>query len=404
MIETPDGEAKVATLRADTSGCEDVIHLNNAGSALPPKPVMDRVVRHLRREELVGGYEAANEAEQELANVYRDIAGLVNVEPDEIALMESATRAWLALFTALPFQTGDRILTAIPEYSSNIIAMRSVAEARGARVEVVPSTPTGEVCVRSLRQTLDDDVRLVAVTHAPTNGGLLQPLREIGAVVRESPAVFLVDACQSVGQVPLDMPAIGADAMAATGRKYLRGPRGTGFLAVRRALLEQLTPVHLDLHSATATETGFHLRDDARRFELWERNTAGILGLGAAARYFHEVGHDWAHQAISELAERLRSDLAGLPGITVTDLGADRSGIVSFRSDRVAAQDLLEQLREAHINASVSRAPSTPWDMRDRQLDEIVRTSVHYYNTPAELRRLCEAVEAAQARSPVAEN
>lgn len=389
------GADVVAALRADTAGCANVIHFNNAGSSLPPKPVVERVVRHLRSEEAIGGYEAASAAAEELDAVYGDVAALVGAETGEIAVVDSATRAWLAVFTALPLSSGDRILTTVPEYSSNIIAMRSAAESRGVRVEVVPSTECGEICTDSLREMLDDDVRVVAVTHAPTNGGLVQPLAEIGRIVADSRAVFLVDACQSVGQVPIDIHAVGVDALAVTGRKYLRAPRGTGFLAVRRGLLEQLTPVHLDLHSATAEGTGFRLRDDARRFELWERDVAGVLGLAEAARYYRRVGVGAVHRRVTALAEHLRGELTGIAGTEVTDLGTERSGIVAFRTERAAAPDLQARLREAGINTTVSRAPSTPWDMHDRGLDEMVRASVHYYNTRAELDRLCEVVAAA---------
>jgi selenocysteine lyase/cysteine desulfurase len=387
--------AVVDRLRQETAGCENVIHLNNAGSSLPPRTVVERTVRHLRAEESVGGYEAAEAVREELEAGYRTFAHVMGAEPGEIAVTDSATRSWLAVFTALPLRQGDRILTAAPEYSSNIIAMRAMAEARGVRVEVVASVPSGEIDLDALRETLDDDVRLVAITHAPTNGGLLQPVGEIGALVAESPAVYLVDACQSIGQVPLDMAAIGADAVTVTGRKYLRAPRGTGVLAVRRGLLERLTPVHLDLYGAQVAGETYRLRDDARRFEMFERNVAAVLGMGEAARYYLEVGQEWARGYIRALAEYLRFELGRVTGVTVTDLGSRRSGIVSFRSNRVAARPLAATLRERGINVSVSQAPSTPWDMGERGLDELVRASVHYYNTPEEVARLCDEVEKA---------
>ncbi|GAB2747265.1 aminotransferase class V-fold PLP-dependent enzyme [Salinifilum aidingensis] len=397
MLDAPETREKVAALRADTAGCEAVTHFNNAGSALPPKPVVDRVVQHLRSEEAIGGYEAAEQVDEELDGAYRELAALVNAEPDEIAITDSATRSWLAVFTAVPFRSGDRVLTTTPEYSSNIIAMRAAAESRGVRVETVPSAPEGQLSTDALRRALDDDVRVVAVTHAPTNGGLLQPLAEIGELVRDSPAVFLVDACQSIGQVPIDVPAVGADAVAVTGRKYLRGPRGTGFLAVRRHLLPELTPQHLDLHSAALDDGGFRLREDARRFELWERNVAGVLGLGTAARYYRDTGVAWVHRYVTGLAERLRGLLAELPGVRVADIGAERSGIVTFRHERMPAPDLVGKLREEGFNLTVSRAPSTPWDMGERGLDALVRASVHGYNTTAEIERLCRSVRSIAA-------
>ncbi|WP_019810896.1 aminotransferase class V-fold PLP-dependent enzyme [Saccharomonospora halophila] len=394
MIHPPETPEAVTALRADTAGCESVVHFNNAGSSLPPKRVVDRMVRHLRTEERIGGYEAADEVSAELDDVRGTLGALVGAGPDEIAVTDSASRSWLSVFTAVGWAEGDRILTGAAEYSSNIIAMLDLAHRRGVRVEVVPSTPEGELDVDALAATLDDDVRMVAVTHAPTNGGLLQPVERIGAVVADSPAFYLVDACQSVGQVPIDLRTLGADALSATGRKYLRAPRGTGFLAVRRGVLDTLHPAHLDLTSARIEDGSVRPRDDARRFELFEHNVAAVLGLGEAARYYRAVGPEWAHDRITALAEHLRVELGRIPGITVTDLGRHRSGIVSFSSERVPAPELVSRLRERGVHVSVSRAPSTPWDMADRRLDELVRASVHYYNTSDEIARLCRELAA----------
>jgi cysteine desulfurase/selenocysteine lyase len=383
---------KVARLRADTPACEDVVHFDNAGSALPPRPVVERVVRHLRREEEVGGYRAAEEVEEELADGYAALARLVGADPAEIAITDSATRSWVSVFTAVSWREGDRVLTAAPEYSSNLIAMLAMAESRGVRVDRVPSTVDGDVDVDALSAMLDDRVRMVAITHAPTNGGLVQPVDRIGAVLADHPALLLVDGCQSIGQIPVDLDAIGADAISATGRKYLRAPRGTGFLAVRRRALDDLVPAHVDLDSAWLEGGRVRLRNDARRFELFERNVAAVLGLGAAARYYLDVGPQWVHDYVTGLAEHLRDELTELPGVEVTDLGSRRSGIVSFRTLDLPARDVVPRLRERGFHVTVSRAASTPWDMGDRDLDELVRASVHYYNTPDEVARFCAAV------------
>ncbi|WP_041323416.1 aminotransferase class V-fold PLP-dependent enzyme [Saccharomonospora viridis] len=392
MIHNSDTREKVAKLRADTPACENVVHFNNAGSSLPPRPVVDRVVRHLRREETIGGYEAADEVRDEVEGIYESLAELVGARPEDIAITDSATRSWLAVFTAVPWREGDRVLTAVPEYSSNIIAMLAAARDRGIAVDVVPSTPAGEIDLDALRNMLDERVRMVAITHVPTNGGLVQPVSRIGSMIADSPAMFLVDACQSAGQLPLDLDDMAADAVSATGRKYLRAPRGTGFLAVRGSVLDQLTPTHLDLYSARTDGHDVRLRDDARRFELYERNVAAVLGLGAAVRYYLDVGPQWVHDYVTALAEHLRGRLADVPGVTVTDIGTRKSGIVSFHADTVPARTLAARLKERGFHVTVSAASSTPWDMGERGLDAIVRASVHYYNTPDEVDRLCTEV------------
>jgi cysteine desulfurase/selenocysteine lyase len=385
----------VARLRADTPGCARVLHLNNAGAALPPAPVLDAVIGHLRREAEIGGYEAADEAEPGLKMGYRAIARLIGAAPDEIALVESATQAWTLGFHAFELGEGDRILTARAEYASNVISFLHLARARGVVVEVVPSDGDGVLDVEALRRMIDARTKLIAVTHVPTNGGLVNPAAAIGAVARAHGIPFLLDACQSVGQLPIDVDAIGCDMLSATGRKFLRGPRGTGFLYVRRTILDRLRPPFLDLHSARWTGArDYAVEPGAARFEMWESSIACRLGLGAAVAYALAVGIEAIATRIGTLAEILRERLAALPGVVVHDLGRKRCGIVTFTLEGVTARDTSARLRAQGINTSVSTAPFARWDMEPRGLSELVRASPHAYNTEDELDRFVSAVAA----------
>jgi aspartate aminotransferase-like enzyme len=208
-------------VRADTPGCAKVAHLNNAGSALPPDQVVDSVVSFLRREAEIGGYEAKAEAQAELESSYDSVARLINADRSEIAMVENATRAWDMAFYGLKFRPGDRILTAQAEYASNAIAFLQVARQHGVSVEVLPDGDDGCLSTDALRSMLDERVRLIAVTHTPTHNGLLNPAAEIGAIARSAGVLYLLDACQSVGQVPIDVREIGCHFLSATGRKFL---------------------------------------------------------------------------------------------------------------------------------------------------------------------------------------
>ncbi len=379
--------------RRETPGCTHVLHFNNAGAALPPRPVLGAQRAHLAREARTGGYEAAREAEQELAQVYEAAARLLNAQPDEIALQDSATRAWTTAFYALPLTEGDRILTTRASYASNYIAFLQRARRTGARVEVVPSDEAGQIDLHAFEEAIDERTALVALTHVPTNGGLVNPAAEVGQIARAAGVPYLLDACQSAGQLPLDVEKIGCDFLSATGRKILRGPRGTGFLYVRKPWIERLEPPMLDLHAATWIEADrYEIRTDARRFEFWEASVAARLGLGAALHYAMDWGleHIWAR--IQHLADMLRTELRRIDGVTVRDLGATRSGIVTFSAAQADAATLRAQLRERHINVSVSTPASTRLDAQARALPDLVRASVHYYNTEGEVGRFAAAL------------
>ena len=317
--------------RRDTPAASEVVHFNNAGAALMPAPVLQAQLRHLQLEAEIGGYEAAAAADDRIEAIYDSIARLLNADRGEIALVENATVAWDMAFYSVAFAAGDRILTAEAEYASNYIAFLQVARRSGAVVEVVPSDEAGELDVEALERMIDERVKLIAITHVPTNGGLVNPAAAIGRVARAHGILYLLDACQSVGQMPIDVAAIGCDMLSATGRKYLRGPRGTGFLYVRRAVLDRLEPPFLDLQAATWVEPDrYEMRPDARRFENWERNVAGQLGLGAAVDYALGWGLADIAGRVEPLAAELRRRLAAIPGVSVRDLGRRRCGIVTF--------------------------------------------------------------------------
>jgi len=385
----------LARARRETPGCERVLHLNNAGAALMPTPVLDAVVGHLQLEARIGGYEAADAAGEAVEQAYDAAAVLLGCARDEIAIVENATRAWDMAFYAIPFRPGDRILTARAEYASNYIAYLQVARKTGATVEVFPDDEAGQLSVAALRDLLDERVRLVAITHVPTNGGLVNPAAEVGALARAAGALYLLDACQSVGQMPIDVDEIGCDLLSATGRKFLRGPRGTGFLYVRRAALERLEPPLLDLHAATWTARDhYELRGDARRFENWEANVAAKIGLGVALDYARGWGLEAIWARVRALADDLRARLAALPGVTVRDLGAVRCGIVAFTVEGHEPEAIRDALREQSINVSASPVEYTRLDMEARRLPAVVRASVHYYNTEEELARFVAALSA----------
>jgi cysteine desulfurase / selenocysteine lyase len=399
--DMPTVAIDVDRARADTPGCELVVHLNHAGTSLAPRPVLDAQLEWLRAEALTGGYELAADRQADRQATYDEVAALVGAHRDEIALVENATFAWHQAFWSLPLRRGDRILTCTVEYASSYLSYLQAERRRGVSVEVIPDDEDGQLSLPALADLLDDGrapVGLVAVTQVPSNGGLVNPVAGVGALCREAGVPFLLDACQSIGQMPVDVDEIGCDLLSATGRKFLRAPRGTGFLYVRRSLLERLDrmgaePAFLDLLGADwVAPHGYELRPDARRFENWESNLAAVAGLRAAVAYARSWGLDAIAERVGTMAEALRSRVAEVPGVRAHDLGRHRSGIVTFTVDGVAAADVQARLRGQGINVSVSEPSSTRLDAERRRLPPLVRASVHYVTTDAELDRLTGAV------------
>ncbi len=385
----------IDALRAQTPGCAGRIHLNNAGAALLAQPTLDAMTAQLRREAEIGGYEAAAGARDAIAATYDAIAELVGGRSEQIALFDNATHAWNAAFYSVPLRPGDQILTGRAEYGSNVLAYWQAATRAGAEVVVVPNDEHGQLDVAALERLAGERTRLIGVSHVPTSGGLVQPAAEIGRIARACGALYLLDATQSAGQFPVEVEAIGCDLLTGTGRKFLRGPRGTGFLWVRDAALERLDPFVAEIGSAAWDgHHGFSWAPGAQRFATWEHSYVNVLGLGAAVRQALDLGLEAIGQRAAALGAQLRGQLAELPGVTVHDLGRVRCAIVTAKINGVAAEQAAQALRRAGVNVSTTVPGHNPLDTQDRGVHPLIRFSPHYYNTEEEIDRTTDLVAA----------
>lgn len=386
----------VAELRADTPGCAHRVHLNSAGASLMPTPVVAAIRDHIDLESRTGGYEAADAAADAIERAYADVAALIGCAPDRVAFTEHATQSFVAALSSIPFERGDVIATTRHDYVSNQIQYLSLAHRFGVEVVRVPDAPEGGVDLAAMEETIHRRrPRLVAVTQIPTNSGLVQDVAAIGRMCRARDVLYLVDGCQSVGQMEIDVEAMGCDFFSATARKWLRGPRGAGFLYVSDRVLDAgLEPLFPDLRGADwIADDLYQPAPDARRFESWEFAWALVLGTGAAARYALDVGLDPIRVRARGLATTLRERLAAVDGARVLDRGPELAATVTAWVDGLDPKSVVPVLRERGINIGAQTRIDAVIDYDGKGVDGALRISPHYFNEETELDTLLDALD-----------
>lgn len=386
-------EINVKAIREDTPACQNIIHFNNAGSSLMPTPVYKILTDYLALEQRIGGYEAFEARQTDFDAFYSTVARLLNVDPQEIAYLENASRAWAMAVSAIPFTVGDRLLIHESEYSSNYLMLLQLVKTKGIIIDFIPSDAAGQIDIDALRGKITTTTKAIAITHISVQGSGINPVLEVGAICREYDLIYILDACQSVGQMPIDVQKIGCDILAASGRKYLRGPRGTGFLYVSKRILADLTPAFVDLHTVSwPTAERYELNPTTLRFETWERFMAGQLGLAAAAEYACAIGLDAIQNRIKMLATYLEQHLAEIPGVHIHAQGLGCSGIVTFTKDARECKELVQILRQKNINTSSLSLEHVRLDFERQGTTSLVRSSIHYFNTKEEISHFCRVI------------
>jgi cysteine desulfurase/selenocysteine lyase len=387
-------EREIQKFRSETRGTSECTHFNNAGASLPPDEVVETVIHYLSEEATQGGYEMEYIYREQLENVYQLIARLIHAEKDEVAIVENASMAWGLAFNGIKFKKGDEIITSEMEYVTNLLGFLNAEQTHGIHIKVIPNDEQGNFSLQALEEAITAHTKLIAITHIASTAGAVVPVIEIGKIARKHNILYLVDACQTVGQIPVNVKEIGCDILSATGRKFLRAPRGTGFLYVRKEIQDTLKVLFMDGHTARLiNENAFEIRNDARRFELFEKNRAITMGLGKAIEYALDIGVGRIWQRIQFLAAEMRRQLGEIDGITVHDTGEQKCGIVTFSVRGVGSSHVKSGLAEKKIHVSVGLAKSTLIYMNRNSLSTVVRASIHYYNTEEEINRMSEALE-----------
>jgi selenocysteine lyase/cysteine desulfurase len=393
-VQTRTAGIDVVAERARTPGAPLAHHFNAAGAALPTAAVVQAVVDHLRLEEQHGGYEAANLMVDQVEAVYLNAAALLNAEPAEIALFDSASTGLRTIIEALRLGDQQRLLVSRSTYVSHALHLMSLGREHDVELVIVPNAPGGAIDLEALdRELASGGPAVVCIAHIPTSSGLVEPVAEIGALARLYGARYLLDATQSVAHLALDVRAIGCDALVTTGRKFLRAPRGTGFAYISTDFVASLAPTAPDVRGAVWTASkNWELKDNARRFETWEASIAGRIGLGVALGEALARGAAPTEAHLIGVAGQLRDGLAGIPAVTVQDPPTSPSAIVTFTVDGLPARQVNERLAARNVRTVSVPASHAQWDLGARGVDAVVRASPHVYNDDSDTMALVGAV------------
>jgi len=357
-------------------------------------PVYAAYLDYLNREQQIGGYETARERAEDSRNFYLQAAELIHCNIDEIAFCESATRAWQSFFYGLKFKEGDKIITTQLDYGSNFVGYIHQKRRLGVECVVIECDRYGDVDLAALESAIDGRTRLISISHIPTANGVINDAARVGQIAKSAGVPFLLDACQSVGQIDVNVAEIGCTALTVTGRKYLRGPRGTGFLYVNKTFADSMDPPWLDQHGVELLDrSSYQICAGARRFENFEISFAARVALGKALEYANKTGMVEIGDRVLALGAYCRKQLEAVPGVTVQDTGVNKSGIVMFSHEDKSPGEIRDLMGQNGINVWVSSGPGSLVDFQKRDLDILLRASLHYFNTEEEIDRMIDLLK-----------
>ena len=374
-----------------------MILLNHAANGLMPDVTVQTITAHLQAEQRRSPHLAALDAAPDMARLYVLLAEMLACAPEDLALTTGNSHGWTALMASIPWQRGDKVLVAPGEWGGNVAMLQQLHKRHGLTMQTLPCRPDGMLDLSALEQLLasDDAIRVVALTWVPANGSTIYAAEAVGTLCAAHGVTYVVDAAQAVGALPVSVQRLQCDALTAPGRKWLNGPRGTGLLYVHPRLLPQLQPVSVDHFSCPITANGARLRSDARRFELSERSLALYLGWKAALEVANISGWAQRYAALAQQAQALRQSLQALAHVTLQEHASNPPGnpLIAFTVAEHSPQQVQTALLAQGVSVAVSSMGYTPLDMQARQLDSVVRASVGWQTSEADLQGLVTALQ-----------
>lgn len=375
-------------------------YLNNAGAGLMSDETLNVIMDYYRQERSVGAYQAARDNKERTDAFYLNVVNLINADSvEEVAFVDSASRGWNLVIYGANISSGDTIVTLSTEFGTNLITIFDFAKKVGATVKVIPCDEEGSFDISCLEDILGKATgsKMIAVSQAAAQGSIVNPVAEIGRIAKKYEALYVVDGCQSVGQMPVDVQTINCDAFLTSGRKWLCGPRGTGFLYVRKNA--NIKSTQLDLASADlvlddkSNVLDVKVRSDAKKFELWERNIASVLGLSEAIFAMQRIGIEKIALALSDYANRIRAAVISNRKLHLIGRLDSSSGIVGFYADEPSIEDRVQRIfADKELIVSTLSDWDCPLAFPRNGATKIFRLSPHYFTDSKTIQNACNAI------------
>jgi len=364
----------------------EFINFNNAGSSKSFSQTNLKIKEYLDQEERLGGYFCVEVFKLKLSKFYQNLSNLINCQPDEISFISNTTVGFNLFINSIKISKGDNVVILENEYESNLISLLN----NKVNFRVVKLSKDGEVDLNDLVSKIDCRTKVVSVCHLPSNNGNQNPIKKIGKLVKaqNQKAIYLIDACQSIGHLDINVKSIKCDVLVGSGRKYLRGPRGTGFIFIKKKIKERINPLILDSHNSSLENkikvTNKHI------FENFEYSPALKIGLSESINQINKVGIARIEENIRKKTIYFREKLKKNPKIITYENNNNFSGISTLNFQEEDPKRIFNHLLKKKILTSVTQKKKLLRPFKKKKILSALRVSIHYYNTYKQIDYLIE--------------
>ena len=365
------------------------INLNNAGCSKPYPLVNDEVNNFLEKENKYGGYFAAEKFKKKIDSFYLNLSRLINCESSEISFLTSTTLAWNLFFNSINILKNENIIILDNEYGSNLIFFRN----NNLNIKVVKTSKDGQVCFKDLKKKINGKTKFVCVCHIASQCGDIINIEKIGSFIKKinSEILFIVDACQSIGHININVKKINCDVLVGSGRKYLRGPRGTGFIYIKKKLQSKLKPLILDLKNSIVNKNKVKIKEE-RIFENFEYSPALKLGLNKAVEKINLIEMNKIELNIKRKSLYFRKKLNQFNEIYFFENEKTISGINTLKIKGLSSLKIYKYLLIKKILTSVCNKIVSDIYFKKHNIEDVLRISIHDYNKKIEIDYLIKCL------------